>query len=135
MLACPDFSKKFVLQTDASNEGLGAALTQASGNGGDKIIAYASRSLSPSEKVHSVTEKECLGHRMGNRKMRSYLKDYEFTVKTDHQSLRWLHGVKNLSGRLANWIMFLQQYNFDIRYRKGVLYLGNHKKIIPKLKN
>ena len=120
VLTCPDFTKKFVLQTDASQEGLGIALIQH-GTDGDHVIAYASRTLTASEKKYSVTEKECLAIVWGIEKMRPYLEGYHFTVITDHQSLRWLHSIKSPSGRLARWSVYLQQFDFDIRYRKGVL--------------
>lgn len=59
ILACPDFNETFTLQVDASNNGLGAALTQSS-NGREKVIAYASRLLCQAELKYTVTEKECL---------------------------------------------------------------------------
>jgi transposase InsO family protein len=120
VLACPDFGKPFVLQTDAADTGLGVALTQYV-DGGDHVIAYASRSLTKPEQAYSTTEKECLAVVWGIEKMRPYLEGYRFTVLTDHQSLKWLRAIKDPTGRLARWAIFLQQHDFDIRYRKGVL--------------
>src|SRR3978361_1844963 len=120
VLTCPDFEQPFILQTDASDLGLGVALTQNI-EGNDQVIAYASRSLTSCEKAYSTTEKECLAIVWGIEKMRPYLEEYHFTVLTDHQSLKWLRTLKNQSGRLARWHMSLQQYSFDIKYRKGVL--------------
>ena len=51
--------------------------------------------------------------------MRPYLEGYRFTVLTDHQSLKWLRTMDNPSGRLARWGLELQEYDFDIQYRKG----------------
>jgi transposase InsO family protein len=120
VLACPNFGKPFVLQTDAADTGLGVALTQYI-DGGDHVIAYASRSLTKPEQAYSTTEKECLAVVWGIEKMRPYLEGYRFTVLTDHQSLKWLQTIKDPTGRLARWAIFLQQHDFDIRYRKGVL--------------
>ena len=117
-LACPDWSKTFILQTDASLEGLGAVLTQSDGET-EQVIAYASRSLNKAEKNYSVTELECLAVKWGIWKMRGYLEGYHFIIQTDHQSLKWLDKIENPSGRLARWAMELSQWDFDIEYRKG----------------
>ncbi|XP_043867322.1 uncharacterized protein LOC122757821 [Drosophila mojavensis] len=79
VLACPDFNKRFTLQTDASDHGLGAVLTQEE-DGQERVVAYASRRLAPSEVNYTTTEKE----------LRCYLEGYEFTVVTDHLALKWL---------------------------------------------
>lgn len=55
----------------------------------------------------------------GIRKLRAYLEGYHFTVLTDHQSLKWLMKLDDPTGRLARWA--LQQYDFEIRYRRGTL--------------
>lgn len=51
--------------------------------------------------------------------MRPYLEGYRFTVITDHQSLKCLRELKNPSGRLARWAIYLQQFDFEVRYRKS----------------
>lgn len=48
-----------------------------------------------------------------------YLEGYKFTVVTDYQSLRWLQRLEAPSGRLARWLFELQQYDYEVRYRRG----------------
>jgi len=120
-LSCPDFAIPFVLQTDANSVGLGAVLTQAKEDG-EHVIAFASRSMSAPEKKYSVTEQKCLAVVWAIQKFRSYLEDYKFTVVTDHSSLRWLHHLKNLTGRLARWAFELLEYDYEIVHRKGALH-------------
>lgn len=119
-LACPDFSVPFTLQVDASGEGLGAALTQVIG-GKEIVISYASRLLSDGEKRFTVTELECLALVWSVKKFRPYIEGYKFIAVTDHQALKWLMSMEKPSGRLARWIMELQQHQFEIKYRKGAL--------------
>lgn len=65
VLNTPDFNKPFILQTDASNQGVGAVLTQIDDNSEEHPIAYYSRKLHPREERYSVVEKECLTIRLG----------------------------------------------------------------------
>ena len=118
VLASPDFNETFYLQTDASSVGLGAVLTQFF-DGAERVIAYASRSLTAQELKYSVTEKECLSVLWSIEKFRVYLEGYHFVVITDHSSLRWLHKLNNPNGRLARWSLSLQGYDFEVRHRKG----------------
>ncbi len=120
ILACPDFNLTFTVQVDASNSGLGAALTQEHG-GKEVVIAYASRLLSDPERNYSTTEKECLALVWAVRKFKPYLEGYHFKAITDHVALRWLMKLHEPSGRLARWVMELQQYDFEVKYRKGTL--------------
>lgn len=120
VLACPNFEYPFVLQVDASDEGLGAALTQQLKQG-EVVIAYGSRLLTEGERKFTVTEKECLALVWAVKKFRPYLEGYHFIALSDHQALKWLMKLQQPSGRLARWVLELQQHDFEIQYRKGSL--------------
>lgn len=118
ILSCPNFEEPFVIQTDASDVGLGAVLSQGE-NENERVIAYASRSLSRTERKYSATEKECLAVVFAVEKFRSYIEGTKFKVITDHYSLLWLNRLKDPHGKLARWAVRLQQFTFDLVHRKG----------------
>lgn len=118
ILYCPDFSRPFTLQTDASAYGIGAVLSQDLDDG-EHVISYLSRSLTRQEQKYSTTERECLAVIWSVEKLRHYLEGVPFVVITDHHSLLWLHRLKDPQGRLARWALRLQPYNFTIIHRKG----------------
>lgn len=118
VLTCPDFDREFIVHCDASGVGLGAILAQQFEDG-EKVIAYASRSLSKPERNYSATELECLCVLWAIEKFRCYVDGYHFTVVTDHSSLKWLDNMKDPVGRLGRWAVRLQQYNYKIVHRKG----------------
>ena len=123
VLAHPDFSKEFILDTDASDKAIGAVLSQVI-DGRERVCAYASRCLSKSEKRYCVTRKELLAVVYFVKYFRHYLYGKEFLVRTDHSSLRWLMQFKNPEGQFARWIDILSTYNFRIQHRPGRLH-GN----------
>lgn len=98
-LASPDFEMPFELQTDASNTGLGAVLSQVQEED-EAVIAYASCTMTDAERNYTTTEQECLAVIFGIRKFREYLENFMFTIITNHSSLQWLVKMKNPSGRL-----------------------------------
>ena len=118
ILAYPQFDKHFILQTDASDLGLGAVLTQKDSCGQEHVISYASRSLSDREKRYSATEKEALAVVFATDHFRAYLLGRNFTLVTDHSALRWLHSVEP-KGRIGRWVMDLQEYEFAVQHRPG----------------
>lgn len=119
MLAQPDFKRKFHLQCDASNTGIGAVLFQKDDQDNEQPIYYYSSKLTTAEKNYSVTERECLAIVKAVKKFRPYIEGYDFDIYTDHNSLKWLMSPKDLSGRLARWSLKLQPYSFKIFHRKG----------------
>lgn len=118
VLASPDFSKRFIIQCDASDVGVGAVLLQGEEDE-EKVIAYASRSLTAAERNYSTTEKECLACLFGVEKFRPYVELTKFKIVTDHSALLWLHKLQSPSGRLARWTARLSQFTFEIVHRKG----------------
>lgn len=118
ILTSPDFDKQFTIQCDASDVGVGGVLTQEI-DGQERVIAYASRSLSRAERNYSVTERELLSLIFLLEKFRPYVEGTVFKVITDHSSLLWINRLKDPCGRLARWSVRLRQHNFTIVHRKG----------------
>ena len=118
VLAYPDFTKPLRLTTDASGTGLGAVLEQDQ-DGGSRIIACASRTLSAPERNYSVTERECLGVVWATDHFSYYLLGVEFLIVTDHDPLTYLRSIPQPHGRLARWILKLEQYRYTLQYRAG----------------
>lgn len=119
ILCNPDFDKKFFLQCDASDYGIGAVLVQLDEKGEEKPVAFMSKKLNSAQRNYSVTERECLAAIEAIQRFRCYLELQEFEIITDHSSLLWLMRQQNLSGRLARWALKLQAYKFTISHRKG----------------
>ena len=123
ILAHSDFTKPFILDTDASNHAIGAVLSQKTGNE-ERVIAYASRTLSKSERKYCVTRKELLALVYFVKYFRHYLYGRKFTARTDHASLRWLMNFKNPEGQVARWLEVLSTFSMAIEHRPGRLH-GN----------
>ena len=98
VLVHPKFDREFLLQTNASDIGLGAILSQLDDNGVERPIAYASKILSGRER-YCTTEKEAFAVIFGIRTFRTYLLGRPFKVITDHSALKWLDSM-HLKGRL-----------------------------------
>ena len=118
ILQYPDFSKKFILTTDASNVALGAVLSQ--GNlSSDKPIAFASRTLNESEQKYSTIEKELLAIVWACKYFRPYLFGRKFIIYTDHRPLIWLFNLKEPNSKLVRWRLRLEEFDYEIAYKKG----------------
>ena len=103
-LVFPDFSREFLLDTDASDQGIGAVLSQIQSDGQERVVAYASRLLSKSERHYCVTRKELLAVVVFLHHFRQYLLGRKFILRTDHSSLVWLHNFKEPVGQVAGAI-------------------------------
>ena len=121
ILAYPQFGprKEFVLETDASLEGLGAVLIQRQSDEHLHPIAYASRSLQPHERNYSITELETLGLVRAAKYFRPYILGYHCVAFTDHSACTSLLNAAHPSGKLARWAMVIEELDIEIRYRSG----------------
>ena len=118
VLGYPDFSRPFLLETDAAATGLGAVLSQQQGDQ-TVVIAYASRNLRASEKNYAAIKLEFLAIKWSIcEKFRDYLIGGAFTVLTDNNPLSYLETCK-LSAADLRWVSELSSFNFKIKYRPG----------------
>lgn len=118
ILQYPDFTKPFILTTDASNVALGAVLSQ--GNiGSDKPICYASRTLNETEQKYSTIEKELLAIVWAVKYFRPYLFGRKFYIYTDHRPLTWIMNLKEPNSKLIRWRLKLEEFDYEIIYKKG----------------
>lgn len=121
VLAHPDFSRPFLLSTDASLDGLGAVLSQV--REGDTVarpIAFASKSLTRSQKNYPAHRLEFLALKWAVcEKFSHWLKGHEFTVWTDNNPLTHIMTKPKLDCCEQRWVSKLASYNFEIKYVPG----------------
>ena len=110
VLIRPNFSKRFLVYTDASNDAIGCVLSQEVDTVEHPIV-YLNRLLTASERRWTMTEKECIAVLWSVEKLIPYVKGYAFTVFTDHASLTYLKNLKDPKGRLSRWAMKLSAYD------------------------
>uniref|UniRef100_A0A8C5GD01 Gypsy retrotransposon integrase-like protein 1 n=1 Tax=Gouania willdenowi TaxID=441366 RepID=A0A8C5GD01_GOUWI len=118
VLYSPDFKKHFILQTDASERGLGAVLIQESAEKRHPV-AFISRKLFPREVRYSTVEKEALAVKWAMDSFKYYLLGREFTLETDHKALQWLEKMKDTNGRITRWYLAMQPFRFIIHHIPG----------------
>ncbi|GMI68079.1 hypothetical protein HRI_000477200 [Hibiscus trionum] len=116
VLSLPDFSKEFVVETDASGVGIGAVLHQ-----GRQPIAFYSQKLSPRMQAASTYHREMFAVTQAVAKWRQYLLGRHFTIITDQRSLRELNQQIIQTSEQQKWLTKLIGYDFEIRYRPGKL--------------
>ena len=90
ILWSPDFTRPFILQTDASDREIGAVLSQIGSDGEE----HFNRKCLPREERYSTVEKECLAIKLAVSAFRVYLVVKKFVIQTDHRSLQRLDGLK-----------------------------------------
>ena len=114
VLSPPDWNKEFHVIIDASGWCLGAILWQHGEEKQEHPVYYANRQMSPVEKKYTTTEREALAVVYACKKFRHYLLEYRIVFHTDHDSLKYLVNKPDLSGRIARWILLLQEFNYEV---------------------
>lgn len=119
ILGFADYELPFELHTDASKLGLGAVLYQEQ-HGYKRVISYASRTLSPTEKNYPAHKLEFLALKWAiTEKFNDYLYGHQFTVLTDNNPLTYVLTTARLDAAGHRWLAALSAYDFNIIYRPG----------------
>lgn len=111
------------VHTDASQFGVGAILMQEFEDGLHPV-SYASKKFSIPEQRYNTTQQELLAIVYAVRTFRPYLYGRFFTVVSDHAALCYLNNNTEATGRLARWSIMLQDFNFVVKHKAGVLHMG-----------
>ena len=114
----PNDMNPYTLTTDASMIGIGTINSQRH-QWGERIIAYASKPLSKSQRNYSTTKRELLAIVYFTQHFRNYLLGQKFLIVADHRTLTWLYSFKQPEGLLARWIEKLEQFDFEIQLEVG----------------
>ena len=119
-LAYPSQSPEahFILDTDASEYALGAVLSQVH-EGEERVLAYASKALTHSQRNYCTTYRELLVIIEFVPHFKHYLLGRKFVIRTDHSSLRWFLNFKNAEGLVGRWHAMLANYEYDLVHRAG----------------
>jgi len=118
IIKAPVWTEPFELMCDASDFAVGAVLGQRL----DKlphVIYYASRTLNDAQLNYTVTEKEFLAIIFALEKFRSYLIGSHVIIYSDHTAIKHLMAKKDAKSRLLRWILLLQEFDLEIRDKKG----------------
>ena len=119
ILAMPNDTGDFVLDTDACNQTIGAVLSQVQ-DGVERVIAYASRTLDKREVNYCITRKELLAIVYSLKHFKQYLMGRSFKIRTDHAPLTWLRHTPDPIGQQARWLEIMEEYDFQVEHRPGV---------------
>ncbi|CAN6716960.1 unnamed protein product [Malus baccata var. baccata] len=135
IITAPNWSLPFELICDASDYAVGAVLGQRK----EKlphVIYYASRTLNDAQLNYTTTEKEMLDVIFALEKFRSYLIGSKVIVYTDHGALKYLLAKKDAKPRLIRWVLLLQEFDLDIRDKKGAEnVVANHLSRLPHVQD
>ena len=113
ILAYPNATDIFILDTDAPGTAIGAVLSQLQ-DGDEKVISYGSYVLTPEQRKYCITRRELLAVVRFTRQFRHYLLGRKFYLRTDHNSLTWLLRFKYIEGELARWLEELSQIDTTV---------------------
>ena len=119
IIAFPDWSKEFILITDASDVAVGGVIMQCTDDGGQKIVAACSHKFSDTEKRWSTIERECYGLIYSIRKFNYFLEARHFFIRTDHKPLVYLNQRQYKNAKIQRWQQELQRYSFTICHIPG----------------
>lgn len=121
VLAAPDLLRSFKLEINASAVGAAAVLLQEDGAGVDHPVCYFSRKFNKNQLNYSTIEKEALSLLFALQHFEVYVGSTTLPVVvfTDHNPLTFLSRMYNHNQRLMRWSLVLQNYDLEIRHKKG----------------
>ena len=113
ILSYPNFTLPFIVYSDTSDMAIGGIFGQVQNNQ-EVVVCYWSRQLTKAERNYSTVEREALAAVSTIKEFYPYLYGFQFKLITDHNPLTSLKALRDPGGRLARWLMYLQQFDFQV---------------------
>ncbi|GBL80236.1 Retrovirus-related Pol polyprotein from transposon 412 [Araneus ventricosus] len=124
VLHAPDYNREFIVQTDASDLGIGVVLSQRNDKGEEHPVLFLSKKFTDAQRKYGTTEKECAAIIYAITKLRYYLDGQQFTIETDHNPLVWLNSNAGANQRLMRWSLALQPFRYKVVHKAGKKHLN-----------
>ncbi|CAF4427326.1 unnamed protein product, partial [Didymodactylos carnosus] len=118
-LRIPNTAYPFKIQTDASDERIGAVLLQVFPDG-DRPMGYLSKKFTPTQRRWFATEQECYALTCSLEKWHNYLSGTKFIWETDHKSLLPLNKKSQTNKKCERWRLKIAEYDFDVKHIHGI---------------
>ena len=119
IVRAPNLQFLFEVMCEASDLAIGAVLGQRKDRK-PHVVYYASKTLNEAQRIYTTTEKELLAVVYALDKFRAYLVESDIVIFTDHSALKYLLTKQNSKARLIRWVLLLQEFNLQIKDKKGV---------------
>ena len=119
VVRAPNWQLPFEVMCDASDLAINTVLGKREG-GKPYVVYYASKTLNKAQRNYTTTEKELLAVVYALDKFRAYLVRLDIIIFTDHSALNYLLTKQNAKAMLIRWVLLLQEFNLQIRDKKGV---------------
>lgn len=123
ILKYPDFSREFIITTDASDTACGAILSQIT-DGADLPVAFASKSFTKGERSKPTIEKELAAIHWAVDYYKPYVYGRKFKIRTDHRPLVYLFNMKNPTSKLTRMRLDLEEFDFEVEFLSGKANVG-----------
>ena len=121
----PDYEREFILQTDASDYGIGGVLSQEYGDNNRKIVGVFSKKLTKTQSLWAIASKELYGIKMGLANFEHYLTGTPVIIETDNNCCYWLLKLRIDGIEISNKIpavrslLYISTFAYSIRHTKG----------------
>ncbi|GBN13288.1 Retrovirus-related Pol polyprotein from transposon 17.6 [Araneus ventricosus] len=124
VLYAPVYKREFIIQTDASDLGIGIVMSQHDEENEEHPVLYLSKKFTDAQRKHGTIGKKCAAINYAIKKLKYYLEGQNFTTETDHNPLVRLKANAGTNPHLMRWSLALQPFQYKVIHKAGKKHLN-----------